>query len=298
MTPELRRLRYFVATVDAGSATQAARLLHVTQPVLSRQLQLLQKEIGLRLFTRDGRRFRLTHAGETYLFGVRQLLQQADRLDSSAASLASGRLQDLHLAVPATTLTDVIAPFIATLDSTDPVPMLRSLDPRGATAAIADGADLAIVHRPPPRSLASRQIAALPIWAQVPSQDPLATHESVDLKTLAERTLVLLTEDFRPRTLLNQAMESVEIAYSDFIECTNAQVAQALSAAGRGVAVVSDDTRFELVARPIAGLHGPVTLRLYAAWDRRHHAAETIAALVDRIAEFCIERYDPTTGPA
>src|SRR5579875_3676789 len=204
MTVDLRRLRYFVATVDAGSATRAAHTLHVTQPVLSRQLQLLQKEVGLRLFRRDGRDLRLTHAGESYLAGVRRLLQETDRLEQTAASLADGRVEHLHLAVPTTTLTDVLAPFIATLGPADPIPMLRSLDPRGAAAAIADGADLAIVHRPPSRNLAARPLAVLPVWAQLPPEHPLARRSSVDLPVLARQPLVLLTEDFRPRNLLDQ----------------------------------------------------------------------------------------------
>lgn len=290
---DLRLLRYFVATADAGSATRAASVLHVTQPVLSRQLRQLEQQLGLRLFERDGRRLRLTAAAEEILVEARALLSHADRVERTAEELASGRLSAFHLAAPTTTLTDVLAPFLATLRPDDPTPLLRELDPRGTVAALDAGADLAVVTRPPSRAVASRPLAVLPVWAYVPGGDEWADRSAVDVTTLAQRRLVLLTTDFRPRTLLDTAVDAAGVGYGEHVEVTNAQLAQAIAAAGRGVAVVSDDPRFGLVPLRIEGPSGLVTIRLYAAWDPRHHAAPVLADLADRLAAFCVERYGP-----
>lgn len=51
---ELRTLRYFVATADAGSVNAAAPIVHVTQPAISRQLAQLQRELGISLFDTRG----------------------------------------------------------------------------------------------------------------------------------------------------------------------------------------------------------------------------------------------------
>ena len=75
-------------------------------------------------------------------------------------------------------------------------------------------------------------------------------------------------------------------------------IAQAIAAAGRGVAVVSDDPRFGLVPLRIEGPDGVVRINLYAAWDARHHAAATLAELADRLAAFCVDRYGPDVAPA
>ncbi|GAB6901468.1 LysR family transcriptional regulator [Kineosporia succinea] len=289
----LRLLRYFTETVDAGSATKAATQLHVTQPVLSRQLRQLEQDLGLALFERQGHRLRLTQAGEQFLPLARNLLRQADEVRRAASSIASGHLDQLHLAVPTTTLNDVLAPFLATLHPHDPVPIVRQLDPRGADAALHSGADLAIVPRPPARHLASRPLAVLPIWAQVRPDDQRAPGGTIGLADLVERPLLLLTEDFRPRQLLDEAVHAAGLSYRETIDCTNARVAQALAAAGRGVAVVSDDPRFDLVPLALPGLR----LHLYAAWDPRHHAATTLAELADRLAGFCVERYGPGVIP-
>ncbi|MFT4083282.1 MAG: LysR family transcriptional regulator [Nocardioides sp.] len=295
---DLRLLRYFVTTVEEGSATRAAQVLHVTQPVLSRQLRELERRLGLRLFEREGRRLRLTRAGEDFHQRAGELLRHADRVERVTRASASGALEQLHLAVPTTTLTDVLAPFIATLDPADPVPILRGLDPRGSLAAIRSGADLVVVHRPPARSLAVRPLAVLPVFAYVRPDDRWATRDSIGLAELVTRPLVVMTEEFRPRMLLEAALDAAGVAYGEILECTNAQVAQALAAAGRGVAVVSDDSRFDLVPLRIDAPAGPILIRLYAAWDPHHHAAAALAAFADRLAAFCVARYGDQVAPA
>ena len=60
---EIRVLRYFLAVAQEGSITQAAKVLHVTQPTLSRQLMELEKEMGQTLFIRGSRRISLTEEG-------------------------------------------------------------------------------------------------------------------------------------------------------------------------------------------------------------------------------------------
>jgi DNA-binding transcriptional LysR family regulator len=293
MGMDLRQLRYLVATVDAGSATQAASVLHVTQPVLSRQLRQLEHRLGMSLFDRRGGRLVLTRAGEQFTAMARELLNGADRVERAAADLADGRIGEIHLAVPTTTLTDVLAPFIASLDATDPIPIVRELDPPGALGALRSGADFAIVTRPPARSLASRLLAVLPVWAYTRPGDRWPAHGEVRVEELVTRPLVLMTKDFRPRTLLDTAVESAGLSYGSVLECTNAQVAQALAAAGRGTAVVSDDPRFELAPARILGPTGHVNIRLYAAWDMRHHASSALATFADRIADFCVRLYGP-----
>jgi DNA-binding transcriptional LysR family regulator len=294
---DLRLLRYFVATADAGSATRAATSLHVTQPVLSRQLRLLEQQLRLQLFERDGRHLRLTAAAQELLTEARELLHHAERVERAAETLASGGLSALHLAAPTTTLTDVVAPFLATLGPDDPTPMVRELDPRGAAAALRNGADLAVVTRPPTPSVASRALAVLPVWAYVRRDDPWADRGSVPVAELAGRRLVLLTSAFRPRALLEAAMDAAGVGLAEHVEVTSAQVAQAIAAAGGGVAVVSDDPRFDLVPLRIHGPGGVLRISLYAAWDPRHHAAATLASLAARLADFCIDRYGPDVAP-
>jgi LysR family transcriptional regulator, benzoate and cis,cis-muconate-responsive activator of ben and cat genes len=81
------------------------------------------------------------------------------------------------------------------------------------------------------------------------------------------------------------------------LEFGTPQVAQAVAAAGRGIAIVSDDARFGLLALDVIGAGGPLHIRLYAAWNGEHHAATTIGAVAKRLSEYCVERYDPQVAP-
>ena len=74
---ELRHLRYFTTVAAEGSFSRAAEKLHIAQPPLSRQVQQLEDELGVRLLNR-GRPLTLTEPGR-YLFEQgRQILQRID----------------------------------------------------------------------------------------------------------------------------------------------------------------------------------------------------------------------------
>ena len=71
---ELRTLRYFVETADAGTVSAAADAVHVTQPALSRQLRQLERELGTNLFDRVGGRLLLSPVGRELLPLARDIL--------------------------------------------------------------------------------------------------------------------------------------------------------------------------------------------------------------------------------
>ena len=294
---ELRTLRYFVAVVDAGSVSAAASTSHVTQPAVSRQLRQLERDLGVDLFTRSAGRLRLSAAGREFLPHARDVLRRADAARAAARASAAGRLERLTIAAPTTTLTDVIAPFLATLAPDDPMPTVFESDPREAYEALRHGADLAIVTEPPSGPLASAALATLPVWAYVRAGHSWAGRPSVPLAELATETVLALTPSFKPRQILDQALAASGLS-PELVECSNPQVAQALAAAGRGVAVVSDDPRFDLRPLEVVGPGGPLRIELFAAWEAEHHAASALAALAARVGAFCVERYGADIAPA
>ena len=86
---ELRHLRYFVAVADAGSLTVAAqRMLHTSQPSLSRQIRDLEDEVGAELLTRRARGIDLTPAGRAFLDHARSVLSQVEAAGEAARRVA------------------------------------------------------------------------------------------------------------------------------------------------------------------------------------------------------------------
>src|SRR6267143_862314 len=73
-TRESHQLRYFVASAEEGSFSNAAEREHVSQPSLSQQIHKLEEELNQQLFDRLPRSVVLTEAGKTLLFYARQIL--------------------------------------------------------------------------------------------------------------------------------------------------------------------------------------------------------------------------------
>ncbi|MBD4382562.1 LysR family transcriptional regulator, partial [Xanthomonas citri pv. citri] len=76
------------------------------------------------LFARVAGRLELTTAGEAFLPVAREVLVAHRRAEQAARALASGRLTDVAVAAPGTTLIDVVLPFVATFGEEDPRPRI------------------------------------------------------------------------------------------------------------------------------------------------------------------------------
>ena len=95
---ELRRLQYFVAVARERNFTRAAERLHVAQPALSRQVRLLEQELGVELLHRTTHEFELTEAGEFLLDRGPALLSAADELWRSVRTYGAGERGEVVVA--------------------------------------------------------------------------------------------------------------------------------------------------------------------------------------------------------
>ena len=78
-TMDLKQLRALVAVADAGSVTRAATLLNLVQPAVTRQLQVLESELGTPLFDRGRSGMQLTEAGTRLVGYARRILEEVAR---------------------------------------------------------------------------------------------------------------------------------------------------------------------------------------------------------------------------
>ena len=205
---ELRQLRYLLATVEAGTVSGAAEQLHITQPGLSRQLRRLEKDLGVELFDRANQRLTLNRTGHELLPLVRDVLAATEALRESAGFHAEGGIRRLTIAAPTVTLTDIVSPFVATMSPDDPVVDVRPADGLAPTEMLANGADLAIGTRRPQAPYASRDLAALPMWAYVRRDDPWSKRSHVGVAELLGRTVIGVPASFTAREALESAVST------------------------------------------------------------------------------------------
>src|SRR5262249_12972024 len=109
---DLKHLRTFVAVAEQGTVSKAALRLHIAQPALSRQIIDLERELGLTLFDRVGRRLRLTREGEQFLADCRSALGQVSSLAERARDLRRGDRGLLTVAASPQMIDNVFAPFL------------------------------------------------------------------------------------------------------------------------------------------------------------------------------------------
>ena len=288
---ELRTLRYFAEVADAGTVSAAAESLHVTQPGLSRQLRQLERHLGTDLFDRRGGRLSLSAAGRALLPRVHEILADTERLALEARVLASGRLDRITVSAPATTLAEVIAPFIATFAPSDPAPSAFACDGYEPHAVLRAGADLVITNGRPPDTMQSTAIGVLPVWAYFPKAHRWSLHDTIDLSDLETETVIGLPTTFSARQAFDAAARHTHQSAGVDIEASSGVVAQALAAAGRGIAVVTDDPRFDLDRVKVFAGGEPINIHLFAGWDPSHPARTALAAIAKRLVEHVDSHY-------
>src|SRR6059058_5018515 len=87
------RMRTFVAVVSHGGVRPAATALHVSEPAVSSAVTHLERELGVDLFAKHGRRIRLTEAGEVYAGYCRRILGLIDEAAAAVRAAERGRLR-------------------------------------------------------------------------------------------------------------------------------------------------------------------------------------------------------------
>lgn len=86
-----KQLQYVLQLTKSGSFSQAAQELCVSQPALSKQIQSLEKELGVRLFNRDASGLMLTAAGEQFVWQAKELVYRQEQLERSMERFRTGQ---------------------------------------------------------------------------------------------------------------------------------------------------------------------------------------------------------------
>lgn len=236
----LRALRTFVATAEAGSLGRAAARLHVSQPAASRQIQALESQFGVPLFQRIGRGLQLTAEGEDLLRQSRQLLTAAESLSERARTLKGGQTGTLKLAATPHVIAGVLAPFLRQHQLRHPDVEVQLLE--GGASVVPSRlergeAHLAIMPADDER-FDGRLLYPVYAVAVLPKSHRLRSRAGLELAELADEPLLLLRREFGSRRWFDAACEAAHLRPRIRLESAAPQTLIELAAAGYGVAIV------------------------------------------------------------
>lgn len=189
MDLELRQLRCLVAIVDAGTFTDAATALGMSQPAVSRALAGLEAALGARLLRRSSREVVPTPVGRQVLAHARRVLAEVDDLVHEVAT-GQSRLRIGHAWSAAGKHT---VAFQRRWRAQRPDVELLLVRTNSPTGGLAEGACDAAVLRvePDPRRFASALVGSEPRYCAMAADDPWARRRSVRLAEIAERVLAV-----------------------------------------------------------------------------------------------------------
>jgi len=139
---DMRRLTYFLAVVDHGGFTAAADEVGVSQPALSLAVKELERELGVGLFDRVGRRVHLTAAGHALVGPARQALRDVETGRAAVAAVAGLRSGTLVLASLPTLAADPLAELVGRFRRRHPgvdVDLAAPEDTSDLVAMVRDG---------------------------------------------------------------------------------------------------------------------------------------------------------------
>lgn len=196
---ELRDLSYFLACVDAGSVTRAARQVHVAQPTISHALARLEAELGTRILERGARApLQVTEAGQRVVERARQAFGALGALADDLSEIRAGRRGKLRLCAVQSACVSLLPTALAAFSRAHPGIELsvRTLAAEKIARAVSSGqADLGFVAGAPSSALRDVErelVRREELVVLVRHSDPLARRKAVRLATLAERPLVLV----------------------------------------------------------------------------------------------------------
>ena len=246
---DLKRVRTFVTVAEFGSISAAAQKLRITQPALSRQLQDLQAEFGVRLFDPVGRRLELSTEGMELLPSCRLLLRQADDVLEQARSLRDAESGVLRIGTTPHSAANLLPGFlqkfadrhprvrveIVEAGSFDQLEMLR----RGELHAIVS-ARVNVGPAVTGQVIATGHVVAVfdPSHFDLPG-------DVIDVCALHQRPVLMLRSTFGTRREFDAACQLARVQPVVAHESTAPETLQALARVGHGIAILPTTARLD-----------------------------------------------------
>jgi len=252
---DLMQLHCFRTVARLQHMTMAAEILNVAQPALSKTIARLERELGVPLFDRQGRRIRLNRYGEAFLNKVDRALNLLDEAKQEVADMAGTEKGTIHLAtVTMNRFADLLGAFRR--EHPDVTIRVTQTTPEQVPDLLRNG-DIDYAYTTP--DMEEPGVRSIPllhetIYLAVPPGHRLADLPRIDLAKAAEEPFIALKTGYQFRGLVDGLCRRAGLAPRIVCEVDETSAIRALVRAGLGVALLpacKSDEEYPLVLVPI-----------------------------------------------
>ncbi|TXF12044.1 HTH-type transcriptional regulator CysB [Pelomicrobium methylotrophicum] len=243
---KLQQLRYLCEVAKRGlNVSEAANALYTSQPGVSKQIRLLEEELGVRLFVRKGKRItEITPPGEAALAIARRILEEVENLKRVGEEFSAQASGSLAIATTHTQARYALPPVIQKFRAQYPqvkLSLKQGNPVQIAEAVMAGEADLAIATE----SLALYdKLVTLPCYqwnhcVVAPPKHPLFKEPTLTLEAIARYPLITYDFAFTGRTQIQRAFEQRGLKPNVVLTALDSDVIKTYVALGLGVGIVA-----------------------------------------------------------
>ena len=258
-----QRLKYFHKVAELESFRGAAEVLNISQPALSRQINLLEHEVGTKLFFRAHRRISLTPAGTLLLSHASHLLDEVEFVKEQIKKLTQDRDRSLSVGAVQSTYDYVVPKAInkLRLEKPDVHIAVHGIRSEEIVEGVARGQlDIGIVGIPVSDPRVTTEFVQRDIFKiLVDKGHPLARAPEARLEEIVSEPLITFPENFAIRSMIDASAKEQGFNVSASVELESIEAMKALVRAKAGLTILPGASLLEilddgdLVTVPISG---------------------------------------------
>ncbi len=245
----LRQIEVFRAVMLTGTVSEAARLLHVSQPVVTRVLQHAEASLGFRLFERVRGRLQATPEANALYGDVERLYGEIERVRRVSESLRHKGAGRLRVAATPSLANPLLVPAVRRFCARHPdtqVQVLTHHTDEIVGALLANQVDLGFAFAPPGHeAISSEPVASGRMLLAVPRGQPLPAggrRQVVPMQRLMERAFIGYDDNSSLGLLVRQTLARHALEPRSTLEVQTYSLALALVDAGLGVTLLDQYT--------------------------------------------------------
>jgi len=259
---DFKQLRAFLTIAETGNVTRAAEVLHVVQPAVSRQLRLLEEDVGTALFERERHGMALTEAGKALAGYARRAMLELDRARAEIAGAENGIGGLVTIGLLPSTCELLSSPLVKAVAASYPGIRVRIAMGYAGTLQqwLESGeVDAALLYRAEPSpTIQTRPLVEEDLWLVGLPSAKLRLDRPVPLASLEGKPLILPSAPHGIRALVDHACAVAGVELNVVVETNSMTVQRSLAAGGHGltilppIAVADDVARKHLSAAPVS----------------------------------------------